>query len=140
MRVASTSSLPESRIQKPSSECFDTDFEPFLGQFLAGEGRSKVAIASLVSPQDLGLELGIVLVVGWLAPQSVNNGRVASLFEFALDASDLSDAEFEQSCGFGLRSLAFQDRLHHLENVTFPLTHLDTIPVLYLDHLASSSA
>ena len=39
-----------------------------------------------------------------------------------------------------LGPLAIENRLHHLENIAFTLTHLDTGPVLYLDHSMSSSA
>jgi hypothetical protein len=83
---------------------------------------------------------GVVLVVGWLGSQAVDENGVTTCFEFALDASDLAWASFEESCSLGLGPLSVEDRLHHLEDVTFTLTHLHTVPVLYLDHLVSSSA
>jgi hypothetical protein len=70
----------------------------------------------------------------------VDQGGIAVLLELALDASNLAGRELEQSGGFGLGALTIKNGLHHLENVAFPLTHLDTVPVLYLDHDLSSPA
>jgi hypothetical protein len=67
----------------------------------------------------------------------VDDGGIAMFFELLLDASDVLDREFQQSRSFGLCSFAIKDRLHHFKNVTFSLTHLHTVPVLYLDHRAS---
>jgi hypothetical protein len=140
MGISLAATLPKSFLQEPSPQRLNPDVKTFLGQFLARECGSEIAIAFLIGPQDFGSQCGMMLVVGGLASQSVNDSRIAAFFEFALDASDVSDAEFEESCGFGLRPFAIQNRLHRLENVTLTLTHLDTVPVLYLDHLASSSA
>jgi len=66
----------------------------------------------------------------------VDECGIAVFFEFALHASNLADASLEQSRRFGLCPFAVENHLHHLEHVPFTLPHLDTIPELYLDHLA----
>lgn len=70
----------------------------------------------------------------------MDEGGIATGFELLLEASDLADTALEQPGRFGLRPLAVENRLHHLEDIPRPLTHRDTIPVLYLDHLAPPSA
>jgi hypothetical protein len=136
MGITLATTLPESFRKEPSPQCLDTNRQSFLGQLLASQCRSEVGITPLVGPQDFGFEAGIVLVVGGFAPQPVNDGGIAVCLELLLDASNLSDGELEQSRGFGLRAFAFKDGLHHLENIALTLTHLHTVPVLYLDHLA----
>jgi hypothetical protein len=43
---------------------------------------------------------------------------------------DVSDGELEQAGGFGLSSLAVEDGLHHLEDITLTLAHLHTVLAL----------
>jgi len=70
----------------------------------------------------------------------VDECDIAVRFQLALDASDLTDTSFEQSRSFGLCPFAVENHLHYFEHVSFTLTHLHTVRVLYLDHPASPSA
>jgi hypothetical protein len=140
VRVTPSASGPESLGQQPLPQRLDADGEPFLRELLTGQCGSEVGVPCPVGLEDSRSECGFALVVGGLAPQSVNQGGIALGFEFALDASDLTDGELEESGGFGLCPLAIEDGLHHLEDIAFTLTHLHTVPVLYPDHLLSPSA
>jgi hypothetical protein len=140
MGVAVPSPLPESLGQEPAAEGLDADMQPLPGELLAGQRGTEVRVTGSVGLEDLPTQGGVALVVGGLASQAVDQGGVATGLELALDASDLSDAPLEESGGLGLGPLAVENGLHHLEDVTLTLAHLDTVPVLYLDHLASPSA
>jgi hypothetical protein len=78
-------------------------------------------------------------MIGGLTTQPVDEYGIAAGFEFASDAADLANASLEQPCGLCLRPTTLDHPLHHLQNIPFTLTHLDTVPVLYLDHLVSPS-
>jgi len=140
MGIAVPSSLPESCVQQPATERLDTDVQTLGGEFLAGQGGTEVGVTGSVGLENLPTQLSVELVVGGLVPQPVDEGGIAAGLELALDASDLADASLEEPGGLGLGSLAVENRLHHLEDITLPLTHLHTVPGLYLDHLVTPSA
>jgi hypothetical protein len=57
-----------------------------------------------------------------------------------LDASDVAGTESEESGRLDRGAVAGEDGSHHLEDIALTPAHLHTVPVLYLDHLASPSA
>jgi hypothetical protein len=139
VRVAVPASLPQALGQEPASECLDADVQPLSGELLAGQGGTEVGVTRAVGLENLPAKGGVVTVVGGFATQPVDNSGIAA-FELALDASDLTDSSLEESGGLGPGSLAVENSLHHLEDVTLTLAHLHTVPVLYLDHLVPPSA
>jgi hypothetical protein len=140
VRVAVSSSLPESLGQEPPSEGLDADGKTFGGELLAGQRGTEVGVACPVGGEDTLAKCGLVTVVGGLATQPVDQSGIATGLELLLDASDLAGTEFEESGRLDLGAVAIEDRLYHLEDITLTLAHLHTVPVLYLDHLASPSA
>ena len=73
-------------------------------------------------------------------PQPVDQSRIAAAFELLLDTPHLADTELKESGRLDLGPVAVEDGLHHLEDITFTLAHLHTIPALYLDHRVPPSA
>jgi hypothetical protein len=140
VRVASSLGFPQPFSQQPSPQRFDANVQLLLGEFLARQSGTEIRIPRPIGFEDLLAKGGLVLVVGRLASQTVDECGIAIRFQFALDASDLTDASLEQSRSFDLCPFAVEDWLHHFEDITLTLTHLHTIRVLYLDHPASPSA
>jgi hypothetical protein len=140
VRIAASLPFPQPFNQQPSPQRLDANVQFLLSEFLARQSGAEIRIPRPICFEDLLAKGGLVLVVGGLASQAVDECGIAVVFEFALNASNLADASFEQPRGFGLCPFAVENHLHHLEYVTFTLTHLDTIPELYLDHPASPSA
>jgi hypothetical protein len=132
--------LPQAGLHEPASERLGADVQVHLGEFLAGEGGAEVGEVQPIGEKDLSLEFGVRLVVGWPAAQGVDNGGVTTSLEFALEAADLADGQFEQSGCLGLGAFAHQDRLQDLEDIAFSLTHGDPVGALHVDRHGSSLA
>ena len=79
-------------------------------------------------------------VVGRLAPQAVDQGRITAGSEPVRDATDLAGPESEESGRSGLGSPAAADGVRHLEDISLALAHPHTGPALYLEHLVPPSA
>ncbi|HVL11402.1 MAG TPA: hypothetical protein VM529_02480 [Gemmata sp.] len=71
VRVA-VAAFPQPLGQEPAAERLDTDAEAFGGQFLASQCGTEVGVACPVGLENLPAEVGLVAVVGRLAPQSVD--------------------------------------------------------------------
>jgi hypothetical protein len=106
MGLATTLPLPQPFGDQPAAERLGANVQAVLGQFLAGEGGSEVGVVLAVGSQDGLAKLGVGLVVGRLAAESVDDGGIAAGLQPSQDASDLSGAVIEQACRFGLRAIA----------------------------------
>jgi predicted RNA binding protein YcfA (HicA-like mRNA interferase family) len=92
MMLATALTLPQPFGDEPAAERLGADVQPFPGQLLAGEGRSKVGVALPVDGENGQAEVGVRLMVGRPAAQTVNEGLISVGLEALLNASDLADA------------------------------------------------
>ena len=79
-------------------------------------------------------------MVGGLAAQAVDQGRVAAGFQLALQTADVAGTLAEQASGLRLSSLPLQDSVHDLEDIAFFLAHGNPVLGWYDDRHNSSLA
>jgi len=138
MRLAAALTLPHPFGDEPAAERLGADAQPFGGQLLAGEGRSKVGVALPVGGDNGLAEVGVRLMVGRPAAQSVNEGLISVGLESSLNASDLADAFVEESSRLRLAAFAAQNGVHKLENIAFLLAHGYPVEGKHADRQGSS--
>lgn len=84
MRLAAALTLPQSLGDEPAPQGLGADLDPFLLEFLGGEGGAEALVAVASGFQGFAPQGVVRLVVGRLAAQAVDDGPVAAGLELAL--------------------------------------------------------